>query len=32
MRQMLELPVLAQTEPKKLVQILGPICDRLLAG
>jgi AcrR family transcriptional regulator len=31
MRQMLELPALAQSEPKKLVRILGPIFDQLLA-
>jgi AcrR family transcriptional regulator len=32
MRQVLELPALAQAEPRRLIRILGPIFDRLLGG
>lgn len=32
MRQMLELPALAQAEPRALIGLLAPIFDRLLAG
>jgi AcrR family transcriptional regulator len=32
MRQMLELPALAQADPRALVRILGPVFDELLAS
>jgi len=32
MRQVLELPALAKAEPQTLVDVLGPIFERLLAG
>ncbi|HEY7638780.1 MAG TPA: TetR family transcriptional regulator [Steroidobacteraceae bacterium] len=31
MRQMLELPALAQADPRTLVRVLGPVFDRLLS-
>src|SRR5262249_21573095 len=32
MRQMLGLPPLAEAEPRRLVALLGPVCEQLIAG